>query len=393
MGLNESYSHVRGQILLIDPLSSINKVFSLVIQEERQRMISSSSLSFNQNTTTLFTKTMSPTRFASNNSLYIRKDRPICSHCGISGHTVEKCYRIHGFQPSYKFNRGKNASPSVNQVSGLNTPQLPITYEQCQQLINMFKPTISEHDSSVNQVSLSTNKESKIPMQGESITSVGDSSIIAQLSTLDSKHSVFSSSLSLTQQSSLSNPAKTPWIIDTGATDHMIYSISFFTSITSVVSKSVRLPNGQCTSVTYIGTIKISESFVLTDVLCIPSFSFNLISISKLIKNLQCCVIFLPKFCFVQHLTSWKTIGMGKEARGLYHLLQNPVSVLPKNFVSVNSAKFMSNHTITDLASASFSVNFVNNSLWHYRLGHPSDFPLKLIFHVIPQVLHESNKT
>jgi hypothetical protein len=52
----------------------------------------------------------------------------------------------------------------------------------------------------------------------------------------------------------------------------------------------------------------------------------------------------------------------------------------------------MSNHEITDLASASFSVNFVNNSLLHYRLGHPSDSLLKLLSHVIPQVLHESNK-
>ena len=33
MGLNESFSQIRGQILLIDPLPSINKVFSLVIQE------------------------------------------------------------------------------------------------------------------------------------------------------------------------------------------------------------------------------------------------------------------------------------------------------------------------------------------------------------------------
>jgi hypothetical protein len=168
--------------------------------------------------------------------------------------------------------------------------------------------------------------------------------------------------------------------------------MSFFISITSVVSKSVRLPNGQYASVTHIGTIKISESFVLTDELCIPSFSFNLISVSKLIKNLQCCVIFLSKFCFVQHLTSWKMIGVGKKAGGLYHLLQNPVFILPKNSISVNSAKFMSNHAIIDLASASFSVNFVNNSLWHYRLGHPSDLPLRLLSHVIPQVLDESNK-
>ena len=84
---------------------------------------------------------------------------------------------------------------------------------------------------------------------------------------------------------------------------------------------------------------------------------------------------------------------MGKEAGGLYHLLQNSVYVLHQNSVSINSVKFMSNHPITDSVYASFSVNFVNTSLWHYRLGHPAAIPLKLLSHVIPQVLHESNKT
>ena len=35
MGLNDSYSQVRGQLLLMDPLPPLNKVFSLVSQEER----------------------------------------------------------------------------------------------------------------------------------------------------------------------------------------------------------------------------------------------------------------------------------------------------------------------------------------------------------------------
>ena len=268
---------------------------------------------------------------------------------------MEKCYKIHGFPPGYKFNRGKNEPPSANQVFDCDTPQLPITYKRCQQLINMFKPSISEYDSYVNQVS----------MQGENMTTTGDSSLTngMQLYDLDSKHFVFASSLSLTPQPSLINSTKTSWIIDTGATNHMICSKLFFSSITSTVSKSVRLPNGQYALVTHIGTIKISDSFILTDVLCIPSFSFNLIYVSKLIKNLQYYVIFLLKFCFVQHLKSWKIIGVGKEAGGLYHLLQNPVFVLPKNSVYVNFAKFMSNNDVTVLASDSFSVNFVNNSL------------------------------
>lgn len=39
MGLNGSFSHIHGQILLLEPLPSINKMFSLVIQEEKQREV------------------------------------------------------------------------------------------------------------------------------------------------------------------------------------------------------------------------------------------------------------------------------------------------------------------------------------------------------------------
>lgn len=36
MGLNDRFTHIRGQILLSNPLPAVNKVFSLVIQEEAQ---------------------------------------------------------------------------------------------------------------------------------------------------------------------------------------------------------------------------------------------------------------------------------------------------------------------------------------------------------------------
>ena len=38
-GLNELYSQVRTQILMMEPSPSIDKAFSLVIQEERQRAL------------------------------------------------------------------------------------------------------------------------------------------------------------------------------------------------------------------------------------------------------------------------------------------------------------------------------------------------------------------
>lgn len=39
IGLNESFSNVRAQIILQDPLPSLNKVFALVTREERQQEI------------------------------------------------------------------------------------------------------------------------------------------------------------------------------------------------------------------------------------------------------------------------------------------------------------------------------------------------------------------
>ena len=60
----------------------------------------------------------------------------------------------------------------------------------------------------------------------------------------------------------------------------MVHSIVVFTSITTNLNTFVNLPNGESALVTHIGTIKVSENLILSNVLCVPSFNFNLISIS-----------------------------------------------------------------------------------------------------------------
>ena len=146
----------------------------------------------------------------------------------------------------------------------------------------------------------------------------------------------------------------------------MVHSVSQFTSITSVVQSYVYLPNGEETLVTHIGIAQISPSFILTDVLCVPSFSFNLISISKLTKNLHYCLIFLGNCCFIQDLTQWSKIGLGRECNGLY-LLQN-------SFVHI---------ALTIKAGSS-------STLWHIRLGHPSYSKFSLLRTVLD--VNVSNK-
>ena len=72
----------------------------------------------------------------------------------------------------------------------------------------------------------------------------------------------------------------TDWVIDTGATNHMVHSITCFTTITATLNTFVNLPNGEVALVTHVGIVKISEHLTFHNVLCVPSFSFNLISIS-----------------------------------------------------------------------------------------------------------------
>jgi len=83
-----------------------------------------------------------------------------------------------------------------------------------------------------------------------------------------------------------------PWIIDTGATDYMICCTSLFTSITSIVSYQVKLPNGQDVPATHIGVVRLSKHLVLNHVLCVPSFNFNLLNIILVVSYFYPMLVF-----------------------------------------------------------------------------------------------------
>ena len=103
---------------------------------------------------TFMTKSLPGSRFFKQNNS--RKDRPICSHCGIAGHIVKKCYKLHGYPLSFKFTQGTPVQHSANQMQEfglnahqLNSPQLSMTFEQCQHFMDMLKqyPLSSPHSS------------------------------------------------------------------------------------------------------------------------------------------------------------------------------------------------------------------------------------------------------
>ena len=109
-------------------------------------------------------------------------------------------------------------------------------------------------------------------------------------------------------------------VIDTGATDHIVCSVDLLTSITTISHIMVQLPNGEVAIVTHVGIIQLSSHITLTNVFCVPSFSFNLLSISSMTKTQPLCLVFLSAYFFIQVLTNWSTIGVGQMFDGLYLL-------------------------------------------------------------------------
>ena len=80
-----------------------------------------------------------------------------------------------------------------------------------------------------------------------------------------------------------------PWILDSGASDHLSGNKDLFSSITTTSDlPTITLANGSQTVAKGIGLALSLPSLPLTSVLYTPECPFNLISISKITRTLNC---------------------------------------------------------------------------------------------------------
>uniref|UniRef100_A0A7N2MV26 Retrotransposon Copia-like N-terminal domain-containing protein n=1 Tax=Quercus lobata TaxID=97700 RepID=A0A7N2MV26_QUELO len=235
MGLNENFEIVRSHILMLEPFPSMSKVYSLILQEEAHKGIG------HGHGSTYIPKPDSMAMYVNTkgnpgSKAGPKKERPLCTHCNMLGHTVDKCYKLHGYPPGYK-QKGKF---NVNQVSFPQgaaaenaSAQCPITKAQCEQLLALFKPGIDQgqnhHVASVStsgSVSRLTTEAHGVP----AATSVPPSLALNNSNFIDTMSGTASSlSFKPTLQHSIFSAKivdkecfhTTDWVIDTGATDHM----------------------------------------------------------------------------------------------------------------------------------------------------------------------------
>jgi len=93
------------------------------------------------------------------------------------------------------------------------------------------------------------------------------------------------------------------WVINTGATDHMISLSHCLTTVTythhGTTGYCIKLPNGSQEPVTHIGDVKLCNGLVLKDTMVVPDFKYNLLSVHKLCKDNNCIAIFHDEVCLI----------------------------------------------------------------------------------------------
>ncbi|RVW35044.1 hypothetical protein CK203_079812 [Vitis vinifera] len=330
LGLNRELDDVRGRIMGIKPLPSLREAFSEVRREESRKKVMMGSKE--QPAPTLDASALAARSFNSSGGDRQKRDRPWCDYCKKPGHYKETCWKLHGkpadWKPKPRFDRDGRAHVAANSESTSVPEPSPFNKEQMEMLQKLLSQVGS---GSTTGVAFTANRG-----------------------------------------------GMRPWIVDTGASDHMTGDAAILQNYKPSNShSSVHIADGSKSKIAGTGSIKLTKDLYLDSVLHVPNLDCNLLSISKLAHDLQCVTKFYPNLCVFQDLKSGKMIGSAELCSGLYLLSCGQFS----NQVSQASC--------VQSQSMSESFNSVSNSkvnkdseiiMLHYRLGHPSFVYLAKLF-------------
>ncbi|KAI3688864.1 hypothetical protein L2E82_46759 [Cichorium intybus] len=332
-GLDDSFNQVKSHILLMDPLPNVRSAFSIISREESRQKHGSLSSNTNNNS--------QPAAF---NSKAIdfkrnkgRNQNLQCKHCGVKGHTIERCYKLIGYPKDFK---PKN---DTNNSTGFN------------------KTFLNNNANSVSDCSLGSSQTLK--SEQHYLTSEQYSKFLRLISETQGNEEIpANANANMAGIACNSFVDFKKWVVDSGANQHMTASESHLHDVVDVSKLDLKVahPNGSSAQINKIGNLQLSNSLTLFDVFVIPGFSVNLLSVHKLCRDSKCQVVFDEHNCVVQDSRSKGTVETSSESGGLYYMTCCP-----------------SSGTVT--SKANLAKYFVSKITWHNRLGHPAEQALNVL--------------
>ncbi|CAJ2656892.1 unnamed protein product [Trifolium pratense] len=302
-GLNEHFDHVRAQILVMNPLPSLNKIFSLVLQFERQ-----------------YNSTHLDESKVLINASDSRRGQGKGRGAGVANNASSQASEEREDNDDTKSIRDSNTDSSFG-----------LTREEYNQLVNLLHASKSNNSNS---------SSSKVNIASGHVTSG-----ITNLAY------------------SLTSSTCAQWIVDSGATDHICSSLKSFSSYKSILPVHIKLPNGNASVARYAGTICFSPDFLVQQVLYVLDFNLNLISVPKLCLDNQYIVSFDNEKCLIQVRKNLKMIGLANLVEGLYHLTIPDQNIPFTASTSINaSSQLPSPHHIPSAALWHFRLGHLSHN-------------------------------
>ncbi|CAO2834697.1 unnamed protein product [Amaranthus hypochondriacus] len=247
--------------------------------------------------------------------------RPFCNHCKYPGHTMDTCYRLHGYPLGFVRGKGKPIA-TVAQVA-VEEQELDdhTTHVSAEQFNSILKALQDQHADSPSQAHVAG--------------------------------------------TCLLTCSNVKWIVDIGATDHICANLELFESyrIFDKHPNTITIADGKQVIVEHIGTICFDIGIVLQNVLHVPGLKFNLIFTHKLCADMNCEITFTHDKCLIQGPTLHQSVVLGNLAFGLY-----TVNNKPEKKQEQQQEQHVPELT-TDGCGLVSKIDD-NAKLWHLRMGH-----------------------
>ncbi|KAJ9568078.1 hypothetical protein OSB04_004044 [Centaurea solstitialis] len=155
------------------------------------------------------------------------------------------------------------------------------------------------------------------------------------------------------------------WLFDSGASHHITNDLNAL-SLHSPYDGTDELVigDGSSLTITHVGSLVIkffNTSFILNNVLCVPSISKNIISISRLCIDNNILIEFFSFNFIIKDFQTKQILLRGTTSRGIYELRST-------------SQPF------------AFHMQSNKSTSWHHRLGHPHFQVLQHLASIIPTI-------
>ncbi|KAL2939841.1 Retrovirus-related Pol polyprotein from transposon RE1 [Bienertia sinuspersici] len=338
-GLDRHYAAIRAQLLAQSPLPSVDVAYQQLTMAERLR----DGIPKVGNVAAFKVDSRPKQNYEDNSDKF-------CNHCNQVGHEESGCFQIIGY-PEWWGDRGRGGrgrgrgsggaarGGGRGGSSGTSNSRTPGSSSNA----SSSKPQQQVRDNKVAGQQQQS-KTSSTEDLATGLVGVNASQIQQILEILNPKNKQLHGKI-----------YNIPWIVDTGASNHVTCDINMLTNVKRIQNCPVGLPDGKSTNADQLGTVTLPGGLKLENVLFVPHLTCNLISGTQLSDESNFIMQFTNKICVIQDPQTRKVIGVGEREDGLYVFRGVPqVKVLAVD------------------EDSSFD-------LWHQRMGHPSESVLKLI--------------